>query len=186
MKLLLFRALCEIKLATYWIEFSINLKERIRKIGVEDWNVKNLRPFPFFFFFYFTFKIDIWKEKSNQGSGRGTRVVIGHLHGWSVATDSSPFVCVDEKFIPSLWIQIELLRFKGGTGVADGIRRTNLTVTLIFKHTYSQLFSFQLFEKSCFFEFLRERTQENWKNVSTIYLEREIYTKEEILGDKSH
>ena len=144
MKLLLFRVLYEIKLTTI-LNRIFNQFEKI--------------PFLFFFFFYFTFKIDIWKEKSNQGSGRGIRVVIGHLHGWSVATDSSPFVCVDEKFIPSLWIQIELLRFKGGTGVADGIRRTNLTMT-IFKHTYSQLFSF----KATF----RKVWKEEWKNVSMI------------------
>ena len=147
----------KLNLLPYWIEFSINLKRTNSKNS--SWESKCKKSLSFFFFFFFTFKIDIWKEKSNQGSGRGIRVVIGHLHGWSVATDSSPFVCVDEKFIPSLWIQIELLRFKGGTGVADGIRRTNLTMT-IFKHTYSQLFSF----KATF----RKVWKEEWKNVSMI------------------
>lgn len=138
---------------------------------------------PFFFFLFCTFKIDIWKEKSNQGSERGTRVVIGHLHSWSVATDSSPFVCVDEKFIPSLWIQIELLRFKGGTDIADGIRRTNLTMT-IFKHTYSQLFSFKaIFSKKLLFRISTTRK----KNGKTFRrFERKIYTKEEILEDEWH
>lgn len=152
----------------YWIEFSINLEEfGIRKIRVEDRNVKN--PFPFFSF-YFTFKIDIWKEKSNQGSGWGTRIVIGHLHGWSVATDSSPFVCVDEKFIPSLWIQIELLRFKGGTGIADGIHRTNLwqfLSTLILNYFHSK----QLFAK------FARRMEKCFDDSSERYIRKKKYLR---------
>lgn len=144
MKLLLFRALCEITLFTI-LNRIFNKFGRIWNSKNSSWGSKYKKSLSFFSF-YFTFKIDIWKEKSNQGSGRGTRIVIGHLHGWSVATDSSPFVCVDEKFIPSLWIQIELLRFKGGTGIADGIHRTNLwqfLSTLILNYFHSK----QLFAK---------------------------------------